>query len=103
MEMASGGELFDRLIESGSLSEKAAWPYVRGLVEALAHCHSKGVVHRDVKLENVMLCAEDPRAVRLIDFGLALQLDIAEGEPEASHPTRRLRTRRGRRRTGRPR
>ena len=90
MEMASGGELFDRLIESGSLSEKAAWPYVRGLVEALAHCHSKGVVHRDVKLENVMLCAEDPRAVRLIDFGLALQLDIAEGEPGGIAPNQTI-------------
>jgi len=33
-------------------------------------------VHRDLKLENVMLQADDPRAVKLIDFGLALQLEL---------------------------
>merc|ERR1719181_1792955 len=79
LELCNGGELFDRLIESKTLSEKAAYPYVKGLCEAIAHCHSEGITHRDVKLENVMLLADDPFAVRLIDFGLALQLQTADG------------------------
>lgn len=76
LEMATGGELFDRLIDSGSLSEGAAYPFVKALIEAVDHCHKKGIVHRDIKLENVMLCAEDPYAIRLIDFGLAIQLQL---------------------------
>lgn len=83
LEMATGGELFDRLIDSGSMSERAAWPYFKGLVEAVQHCHSRGVVHRDLKLENVMLTAEDPHAIRVIDFGLAVQLRRnADGSPD---------------------
>lgn len=84
MEVASGGELFDRLIDSGSLSERAARPYASALIAALHHCHSRGIIHRDVKLENVMLCAEDPHAVKLIDFGLAVQVRVgADGTQEA--------------------
>jgi len=71
MEMATGGELFDRLLDTHYMSERVAWPYVRALFEAVQHCHRKGIAHRDIKLENVMLCAEDPHAIKLIDFGLA--------------------------------
>jgi len=80
LEMATGGELFDRLIDSGSLSERAAWPYTKAIAEALRHCYSKGIVHRDLKLENVMLSAEDPHAIRLIDFGLAARLNMQDGK-----------------------
>ena len=38
---------------------------------------SRGVVHRDLKLENIMLHAADPNAVKVIDFGLALELDVS--------------------------
>mmetsp|Transcript_41782 Transcript_41782/g.103838 ORF Transcript_41782/g.103838 Transcript_41782/m.103838 type:complete len:355 (+) Transcript_41782:127-1191(+) len=83
MELATGGELFDRLIDSGNLSEKATWPFAKGLVDGVLHCHSKGVIHRDVKLENIMLCAEDPCAVKLIDFGLAAITPVGpNGVPE---------------------
>mmetsp|Transcript_16526 Transcript_16526/g.35056 ORF Transcript_16526/g.35056 Transcript_16526/m.35056 type:complete len:356 (+) Transcript_16526:374-1441(+) len=78
LELATGGELFDRLIDSGSLSERAARPYAKGLASALAHCHDKGVVHRDVKLENAMLCAHDAHALKLLDFGLAVQVPLSE-------------------------
>lgn len=74
MEMATGGELFDRLIDSGNLTERAVRPYFMGMTDGLLHCHVLGVVHRDIKLENVMLCAEDPFAVKLVDFGLAVTI-----------------------------
>ena len=45
---------------------------------------SRGIVHRDLKLENIMLHAADPNAVKVIDFGLALELDVSL----ASHPRR---------------
>ena len=72
MEIATGGELFDRLIDSGSLTEKAVRPYFAALLSGVGAMHAAGVVHRDLKLENVMLCAEDPRAVKIVDFGLAV-------------------------------
>ena len=74
MELATGGELFERLIDSGNLTERAVAPYFKGMVEGLLHCHARGVVHRDIKLENVALCAEDPNAVKIFDFGLAVCL-----------------------------
>lgn len=77
MEMANGGELFDRLIDSGQLSEKATRPYMHGMAHGLQHCHQSGVIHRDIKLENVMLVAEDPYAVKIVDFGLAVYSDPA--------------------------
>jgi len=78
MEMATGGELFDRLIDSGNLSETDAWPYAKGIADAISHCHSKGIVHRDLKLENVMLCGKDPRAIKVVDFGLAVAVPLKE-------------------------
>ena len=74
MELATGSDLFDRLIDSGNLTERAVAPYFKGMAEGLLHCHARGVVHRDIKLENVALCAEDPHAVKLVDFGLAVCL-----------------------------
>jgi serine/threonine protein kinase len=76
VDLIGGGELFDRLIDSGNLSENAARPIALNIASALTHCLSKGVVHRDVKLENVMLCVEDPTALKLIDFGLACSLPL---------------------------
>ena len=73
MELATGGDLFDKLA-GGVLTERAVAPYFKGMVEGLLHCHARGVVHRDIKLENVALCADDPHAVKLVDFGLAVCL-----------------------------
>ena len=73
MELATGGDLFDKLA-GGVLTERAVAPYFKGMVEGLLHCLALGVVHRDIKLENVALCADDPHAVKLVDFGLAVCL-----------------------------
>ncbi len=55
MELASNGELFSRVISSGTLREDQARPYFRELMEAVNYMHSMGVVHRDLKL--VTACA----------------------------------------------
>lgn len=78
VDLIGGGELFDRLIDSGTLSENATRPIALKIASALAHCIGKGVVHRDVKLENVMLYVEDPTALKLIDFGLACSLPLGQ-------------------------
>lgn len=69
-EYAPNGDLFDILADSGALSERLAKMYFRQLLLALEACHSRGVVHRDVKLENILLDAQFN--LKLCDFGLAV-------------------------------
>ena len=73
MEMATGGELFDRLVARGPYSEAAAARMLREIVDAVAYIHASGVVHFDLKPENVLLAspAADDCDVRIVDFGSA--------------------------------
>lgn len=48
-EFVTGGELFDKIVHLGRLSEDEARRYFQELIDAIAHCHSKGVYHRDLK------------------------------------------------------
>ena len=73
MELIAGPTLV-RVLERGPLPRERALDIARQVLSALAHAHGKGVLHRDVKPENVMLPGE--RAV-LIDFGLASIRDDA--------------------------
>ena len=72
MELMQGGELFDEIIERGSLSEAEAAKIIRKLVEALLYLHNQGICHRDMKPENILLKeAHDINDIKLIDFGMA--------------------------------
>ena len=80
LEMAPGGTLQDYVIKSPNqrLDERAAGLFFAQLVAALTYCHGKRVVHRDLKLENIMLSA-DKRKVKLIDFGLSSTYQTNQG------------------------
>jgi len=54
MEYADGGELVDLVREKDGLSEIEARNIIRQVTLAMQLCHGKGVIHRDLKLENVM-------------------------------------------------
>jgi len=54
MEYADGGELVDIVREKDGLSEIEARNIIRQVTLAMQMCHGKGVIHRDLKLENVM-------------------------------------------------
>jgi serine/threonine protein kinase len=41
------------------------------MVDAVAYCHSQKLIHRDLKLENIMLAAPNSRLVKVVDFGIA--------------------------------
>lgn len=74
-EYASGGELFDYLVSrpNGLLSEAQASQLIRQVVSAVAYMHSNKVIHRDIKLENILLAEKPGKDIKLkiIDFGLA--------------------------------
>ena len=55
LELMDGGELFDRIIEKKTFSEKEARDVTRCMLEALDYMHTKRVVHRDLKPENLLL------------------------------------------------
>lgn len=66
-ELCSGGELYDYLVEKGRLSEEETRIIFGQLCLAMGYIHDKGVVHRDLKLENVLL--DERCRVKLSDFG----------------------------------
>jgi hypothetical protein len=72
MGLMPGGSLRGRLRERGSLEWREAAGIVLALARALARCHAAGIVHRDVKPENVLF--DDEGRPRLADFGLVRDL-----------------------------
>jgi len=71
-ELVTGGELFDKIVELGSYSEKDAAILVAKIVSAIDYLHSLGIVHRDLKPENLLLKdAQTVHEVKLADFGLS--------------------------------
>ncbi|KAI8928586.1 kinase-like domain-containing protein [Entophlyctis helioformis] len=72
MELASGGELFDRILAKGSYTEKDAASIVKQLISALAYLHEHNIVHRDLKPENMIFRdTTDESDILLTDFGLS--------------------------------
>ncbi|XP_073132490.1 CBL-interacting serine/threonine-protein kinase 24-like isoform X2 [Henckelia pumila] len=69
LELVSGGELFDRIVDQRRLSESESRRYFQQLIDAVSHCHGKGVYHRDLKPENLLLDSE--ANLKVLDFGLS--------------------------------
>ena len=71
------GRTLREALRGGGLEDWKAVEAAAQVLEALAHAHGKGVVHRDVKPANVMLEDGEEVSIRLLDFGLA-QLEHAD-------------------------
>lgn len=69
MELADGGDLFDKIEADEGVGEDIAHFYFTQLIGAVSYMHSKGVAHRDLKPENVLLSRDGD--LKLADFGLA--------------------------------
>ncbi len=68
MKFVEGESLADRIAREGALPEDRVLAWAGQLLDALDYCHGQGVIHRDIKPQNVIICP-DGRAV-LVDFGL---------------------------------
>lgn len=95
MEFLEGRDLSDEIASRGSLEPARGLPIAFQICRALAAAHEKGVVHRDMKPENVFLqrTADGEEIVKIVDFGIA-QLRTTE-EAAAQQPTRRRLTKTG--------
>ena len=74
MKYYCGDDLFNRVSRSCRLNENRVIKYISQLVEAVYYLHSKNIIHRDIKLENILLDADDN--IGLCDFGFATILPV---------------------------
>lgn len=78
-QLATGGELFDRICEYGKFTEKDASKIIREVLDAVTYLHANNIVHRDLKPENLLyLTPDSDSSLVLADFGIAKMLDSGD-------------------------
>jgi serine/threonine-protein kinase len=88
MEYLDGESLAQLIAREGPIPPERALAVTRQVADALAAAHGKGIIHRDVKPENVFLCKRDERDyVKVVDFGISKSLKPGEQEPESPRLT----------------
>ena len=98
-EFIRGGELLDRLLLCTTFSESRASYIMHQILMGLSNLHGERIVHRDLKLENILLTSTDPSIldIKIADFGFAKKIKLGEKEelqcgtpiymaPEVFHP-----------------
>jgi serine/threonine protein kinase len=80
LEYVEGGDLFTRIInDEESFTEKISSVLICKLLVALAYMHKQGFVHRDLKLENILVKPDEHQLdVKIADFGFATELNSAD-------------------------
>uniref|UniRef100_A0A3B4DT26 Protein kinase domain-containing protein n=1 Tax=Pygocentrus nattereri TaxID=42514 RepID=A0A3B4DT26_PYGNA len=72
MQLVSGGELFDRIVEKGFYTERDASKLIHQILDAVKYLHDMGIVHRDLKPENLLYYSMDEDSnIMISDFGLS--------------------------------
>ena len=76
MDIATGGDLLDYIKRRGYVKENLSKKVFMQMLQAVKHCHEKGVVHRDLKCENILL--DDRANVKITDFGFSRHFNKSE-------------------------
>ncbi|KAF9981958.1 serine/threonine-protein kinase KIN2 [Modicella reniformis] len=69
LEHVDGGQMLDYIISHGKLKEKHARKFARQIASSLDYCHRNSIVHRDLKIENILISKSGN--IKIIDFGLS--------------------------------
>jgi len=81
LELCTGGELFDRIVEAGNFTEEVAARCVQQMLRAVNYMHQNYIMHRDLKPENWLLASDEEirkTDLKLIDFGLSKRFTPGE-------------------------
>jgi len=82
MELIEGSTLKEYMSEHGALPASEVESFAAQIARALAHAHDKGIIHRDIKPQNIMLLANG--LIKVADFGIAsLQSEVEAPSDEA--------------------
>lgn len=77
LELVTGGELFDRIVEEEYFEEVRARRYFVQMLQAMKYLHDQNIAHRDLKPENILCQSKDNDTIKISDFGLARVMDEA--------------------------
>lgn len=71
MEYVSDGELLSYVDDFGPLSEVVSRKFFSQIINAMSYCHNRGIIHRDLKLENILVKSREDMTIKIVDFGIA--------------------------------
>lgn len=77
MELVPGGDLMDFVAANGAIGEDATQVITKQILDGIAYVHKLGILHRDLKPDNILIMQDDPIIVKITDFGLAKISDNA--------------------------
>ncbi|XP_076782631.1 sperm motility kinase 2A-like [Arvicanthis niloticus] len=72
MELATGKLLYEHIQEAGYLQEDEARRIFKQILSAMSYCHDQGIIHRDLKADNIMI--DNNGKIKILDFGLGTQV-----------------------------
>ena len=79
MDYCSGGELKDYIENNFPLSEDEVYSLACQIAEAIRYCHNSKVIHRDLKLENILFSDDSKSLIKIVDFGIAGMFAVGAG------------------------
>lgn len=83
MEYVPGGDLYDEIVSKKRFTESLSLSYFKQIVNAVEYFHSRGVVHSDLKPENLL--TDGKGNIKVADFGLSSVREMADSESESRH------------------
>lgn len=80
MEYCSGGELKEYIKKFGPMSGEKVYNVALQIVSGIRYCHNSGIVHRDLKLENILFSDSSYEVIKIVDFGISGMFQGKSGE-----------------------
>lgn len=75
-ELCDGGDIFSMIQKADNFNEKIASRIMKQVMNAVLYCHSNGIVHRDIKSDNILFLENNiDSPIKLIDFGISLKFE----------------------------